>query len=53
MALHKATTTALGNLSFQGKEAAWINVGTVMPAIIADLKAKQTALWNGLGAEVV
>lgn len=53
MALHKATTTALGNLAFQGKPTAWINVGTVMPAIIADLKANQAMVWNSLGAEVV
>lgn len=53
MALHKATTTALGNLSFQGKPTAWINVGTVMPAIIADLQASHAALWSSLGAEVV
>ncbi len=53
MALHKATTTALKDLSFQGKSTAWINVGTVMPAIIADLKATQAAVWGGLGAVVV
>lgn len=53
MALHKATTTALNGLSFQGKETAWINVGTVMPAIIADLQASHAPLWNSLGAEVV
>ena len=53
MALHKATTTALNGLSFQGKETAWINVGTVMPAIIADLQANHAQLWSGLGAGVV
>jgi hypothetical protein len=53
MALHKATTTAISNLSFQGKPTAWVNVGTVMPAIIADLEQAHAALWSGLGAEVV
>lgn len=53
MALHKATTTALKDLKFQGKSTAWINVGTIMPAIIADLQANQAALWSGLGAQVV
>lgn len=53
LALHKATTAQLGNFTFQGKQTAWINIGTVMPAIIADLKAAQPALWAAIGAKVV
>lgn len=53
LALHKATTAQLGNFTFQGKQTAWINIGTIMPAIIADLKAAQPALWSAIGAHLV
>lgn len=53
LALHKATTAQFGNFSFQGKQTAWINIGTVIPAIVADLKQADPALWQAIGAQVV
>lgn len=53
LALHKAATMKLGKFNYQGKETVWVNVGTLMPAIIADLKGNHKDLWDSIGANVV
>lgn len=53
LALHKAATMKLGKFNYQGKETVWVNIGTLMPAIIADLKSNHNALWIAIGANVV
>lgn len=52
VALHKASTTRFGDLTFQGKKTRWINVGTLMTTIIADLKANAAPVWAAIGATV-
>ena len=37
LALHKASTPGLGKFNFQGRETAWVNIGTQIGAIVADL----------------
>lgn len=53
VALHKASTPKFGDFSFQGKSTTWVNVGTLITAIVADLQAKAAADWPGVGAKVV
>lgn len=53
MALHKASDQSSGKFEYQGKTTAWINVGTRIDKIIADLKQNQSALWQEIGATVV
>ena len=48
LALHKASTMAMGSFSFQGKETAWINIGTTIDRIIADLQGEHQDLWKVL-----
>lgn len=50
IALHKASTAHFGNLNFQGKSTAWVNVGTTITAIVDDLRSNQPALWAALDA---
>jgi endonuclease G len=45
VALHKRWTPTTG-LTYQGKKAAWVNVGTQIAAILADLKARKPELWG-------
>lgn len=52
IALHKASSAQFGNFSFQGKSTAWVNVGTLVGAIVDDLKTNQPALWTAIGAQV-
>lgn len=49
MALHKASTAKFGNFSYQGKDTAWINIGTLMSAICADLERDAPACWAAIG----
>lgn len=51
LALHKASTMSYGKYNYQGKDTAWINVGTTMARIIEDLQAKNK--WTNLGAVMV
>ena len=53
LALHKASTMSMGRFEYQGKETAWVNIGTTMDKIVADIKAKDAALWGKLQALVV
>jgi endonuclease G len=48
LALHRASTMSYGKYNYQGKDTAWINIGTTMARIVDDLKAK--GRWDGLGA---
>lgn len=52
IALHKASSAQFGNFSFQGKSTAWVNVGTLVGAIVDDLKTNQPMLWTAIGAQV-
>lgn len=40
VALHKASTRTFGEHEFQGKKTRWVNVGTRIDKIIADLESK-------------
>ncbi|KPG01440.1 hypothetical protein IP86_04070 [Rhodopseudomonas sp. AAP120] len=51
LALHKAATMSYGKYNYQGKDTAWINIGTTMARIVDDLQAKDK--WTGLGAVMV
>lgn len=50
--LHKASTVSFGKFEFQGKKTAWVNTGTRIDAIIADLKNDHATLWSEIGASV-
>jgi endonuclease G len=52
VALHKASTPKFGEFSFQGKKTTWVNVGTLITAIVADLRDKAPALWASAGASI-
>src|SRR5262249_11725608 len=53
LALHKASTMSYGKYNYQGKDTTWVNVGTTMQRIAADLQANSAALWANLGAVMV
>jgi endonuclease G len=53
LALHKASTMSYGKYNYQGKDTAWVNVGTTMERIVADLQANSVDLWANLGAVMV
>ena len=48
VALHRASTY-VSNVQFQGKTTAYINLGTHLPAIMSDLKARYAALADDIG----
>lgn len=50
VALHKAGTRSWGKFSFQGKDTVWVNIGTLISEIIADVKANKPDLWPRIGA---
>ena len=52
IALHKASTVHLGPFAIGGKQTSWINVGTLITAVIDDLKTGDPALWTALDAVV-
>ena len=43
----------MGKFTYQGKETAWVNVGTTMQAVVADLQAKHSELWESIRPVVV
>lgn len=51
LALHRASTMSYGKYNYQGKDTAWINIGTTMARIVEDLRAKDK--WTGLEAVLV
>ncbi len=51
--LHKASSVSFGDFEFQGKKTAWVNIGTRIDQIIADLKNNHAELWQEIGAVVV
>ena len=53
VALHKAATPEFGEQLFQGKDTAWVNIGTRIDRIIDDLKTNHASLWDAIGATVV
>jgi hypothetical protein len=53
LALHRASTISMGKFTYQGKETAWVNVGTTMQAVVADLQAKHSELWESIRPVVV
>ena len=53
LALHKASTMSWGKYNYQGKDTTWVNVGTTMERVVADLQAKNADLWAKLGAAMV
>jgi endonuclease G, mitochondrial len=48
VALHRGATFAQ-NVSFQGKNVAYVNIGTHLPSILDDLKSRFPALANEVG----
>jgi endonuclease G, mitochondrial len=53
VALHKGSTIRFGTLNFQGKDTAWVNVGTPIQLVVDDIKAKLGADgWTAIGASV-
>jgi hypothetical protein len=50
VALHRGSTVAQ-NVKFQGKTAAWVNIGTQMSAIAADLSARYPAITAEIKAD--
>jgi hypothetical protein len=52
VALHREASRRFGRLNFQGKDTAWVNVGTPIALIVADLKEKAPALWAEIGARL-
>ncbi len=50
IALHKASSAHFGSFSFQGKSTAWVNLGTLIGAIRADLQQNKPDLWTAIGA---
>jgi endonuclease G, mitochondrial len=52
VALHREASRRFGRLNFQGKDTAWVNVGTPIALIIADLKEKAPVLWAEIGARL-
>jgi V8-like Glu-specific endopeptidase len=48
VALHRGSNVAQ-NVKFQGKSVAWVNVGTQITAILADLKQRYAGLAGELG----
>jgi endonuclease G len=53
LALHRASTVSYGKYNYQGKDTAWINIGTTMERIVADIQANSAAVWASLGAMMV
>jgi hypothetical protein len=53
VALHRGTRPLLRALNFQGKQTAWINSGTPIRPIVADLRANAASLWEAVGATLV
>ncbi|MET3159993.1 trypsin-like peptidase domain-containing protein [Bradyrhizobium diazoefficiens] len=45
VALHKSSDPTLGTFEYQGKTTSWINTGTRIDRIIADLKRNHAACW--------
>ena len=53
VALHRGSTIRFGTLNFQGKDTAWVNVGTPIQQIVDDIKAKLGAVgWAAIGADL-
>jgi endonuclease G, mitochondrial len=48
VALHKESTRRFGNLNFQGKSTAWINAGTRIDVIIADMRQNNEPIWESI-----
>lgn len=44
---------AMGKFNYQGKDTAWVNIGTTMDRIIADVRGKHADLWARIGASMV
>ena len=53
LALHKASTMAMGKFNYQGKDTAWVNVGTTMDRIVASLQKDRPDLWSDIHAVMV
>jgi V8-like Glu-specific endopeptidase len=51
IALHKEASMTFGKYNYQGKDTAWVNVGTTMERVVADLQ--RAGLWAALGAVMV
>jgi hypothetical protein len=52
VALHREASRRFGRLNFQGKDTAWVNVGTPIALIVADMKERASELWSGIGARM-
>lgn len=57
IALHKATTQHKGTFTYQGRETAWVNIGTPIALIVDRLKTLAAdgggTVWDRIGAVVV
>jgi endonuclease G len=53
VALHKGSTIRFGTLSFQGKDTAWVNIGTPIQLVVDHIKGKLGADgWAAIGADI-
>ncbi|MFC0218066.1 trypsin-like peptidase domain-containing protein [Pseudochelatococcus lubricantis] len=48
VALHRASTRATGGVLYQGRKTAWINVGTRIDLLIADVREAHAGLWSAI-----
>lgn len=53
LALHKSSTMEYGKFTYQGKETAWINNGTLMRPIVEQLQQQNADLWQRIGASMI
>jgi endonuclease G len=53
LALHRSATMTLGKFTYQGKETAWINTGTLMRPIVDQLQQQHADLWQRIGATMI
>ena len=52
IALHKASTRALGKFEFQGKTTAWVNVGTRIDKLLEHIRSKHRQLWDEISPAI-
>jgi endonuclease G len=51
--LHKAYSISFGEFEYLGKKTSWVNIGTRIDRIIADLQNNHPGIWHAIGSTVV
>lgn len=52
VALHKAASWSFGDFEFQGKNTAFVNVGTRIDRIVQDLQLNKSDVWDSIDARI-